>query len=1321
MKKNENEQSEEKIMFQETFQNVDNNNIQEHNMFDFSILSQQESIVNQQKTDDQQKEKVEINNNEQLDASKNEDNSQSMNLSLRFNPINMQAMVKRDALTPKRQRFSNRKITKKEINFINTIINRSQFNNGNTTNNKIDKGKMKMQNLASYFQLDGDKNIEPSYFKLLSFIYVYKFLKRLLTKLINQNICFLSDLQMKIINDKSYFANGIKLKNQQEVNNTQKHNNIFERLLNLRKQQNPEFNKISKQSFKIIKYISTFTQLISRLLFKSFAIINPNNFMLKLWDLIYLLLFFAVFLTYPFYLSFIQGESQQLPKQIIFTIQIIQVASSLFDILLTSQTGIYVFGEIVLKREIIYKQYFSKLFIQDMLCILVQLLGILTGYGFPNFFAILFRIETVNEKFSRMNWHRKLKQKLSSFYDLIKLLSFLLVVIHIFGCGFYYVGYISVKSGLEDTNWIIKNNIQNSNVFDQYIRSIYFITITMVTIGYGDITPVNSIEIIYSLFISFITCGLFGYCINFIGSIFTELSKKSKEFQKKLLVITKYLNSRNIDQSNQIRVLKYLEYLDESQEENILEGYNILNSCSKDIKEDIMKQFYGTVIKKSRLFKDTFSKEFIESLSLKMQERCFAPGETIIERGQKLESLYFITRGQTEYFYDKKDQKNSICIFENQVIDLRIFMIQQKSDISIRSKGITVVSYFDHQTFLNTICQHQDDYERYIQLRDQFLNDQRFQYPCRSCGQYKHNIFDCPQITLQVDKSAFLKKYRINYDQERIQENKRRTKKFQSLSQIQVVKKKLKLARYNIISNLIDGYESLKNTSTFFENNDDKEFFMLLPKINCIKLIESYKKNDENLQKQTSQKIQTEGLINVKNIQFADDILQYTDSLSSDSSSSSDSSDNSSSEQSLDENDQKLGSKSQTSRQSCGNKFESVSNQRVIEENYTLTNLEEENKTTTKIQADDDILNQNNRYFQKEIINSFASQVSQDFTRGHEYLKNNSVSNYNNNKNLPSFQNDENNILEYSNTSDFRPRKQRVEHKHNSLIQNQQSLSQSKYKNSQYSSTNIPFDVEEINKSTDKNTQQKQSMHLKQFKQGVIESLNNNTPQIMNQNYVNNSVCNSNNNNINNTEIMNLQKNFIDQMKYILSQLEQNQINQKQTEKQELKEKIHKQSTLNTKTERRKSKMIAFNLNSQIGSYILKSQSNSRSTVFDKHQAVSFQNPIKDIVDYQTNFVNYQKLDYQQTNSFGQQNSDCLFGKCGFYFDAVKEYQHYYPKFNYNCVIKAYRRQKQFQIKNFKQISIKQNEQHMNIKQQKTSYLDLTNNNSQIKLNGSFS
>jgi hypothetical protein len=41
----------------------------------------------------------------------------------------------------------------------------------------------------------------------------------------------------------------------------------------------------------------------------------------------------------------------------------------------------------------------------------------------------------------------------------------------------------------------------------------------MLTLGYGDIVPITTLERIYVIIITFISCGVFGYTMNTIGSI----------------------------------------------------------------------------------------------------------------------------------------------------------------------------------------------------------------------------------------------------------------------------------------------------------------------------------------------------------------------------------------------------------------------------------------------------------------------------------------------------------------------------------------------------------------------------------------------------------------------------------------------------------------------------------------------------------------------------------------------------------------------------------------------------------------------------------
>ena len=54
----------------------------------------------------------------------------------------------------------------------------------------------------------------------------------------------------------------------------------------------------------------------------------------------------------------------------------------------------------------------------------------------------------------------------------------------------------------------------------RYIDSIYFTIITLMTVGYGDIHPETYVEKVYIMIVTIFGCGVYGYALNTIGSIF---------------------------------------------------------------------------------------------------------------------------------------------------------------------------------------------------------------------------------------------------------------------------------------------------------------------------------------------------------------------------------------------------------------------------------------------------------------------------------------------------------------------------------------------------------------------------------------------------------------------------------------------------------------------------------------------------------------------------------------------------------------------------------------------------------------------------------
>lgn len=75
--------------------------------------------------------------------------------------------------------------------------------------------------------------------------------------------------------------------------------------------------------------------------------------------------------------------------------------------------------------------------------------------------------------------------------------------------------------------------------------------VTMITVGYGDITPVSNLEKILCIFTMMISCGVFGYTLNFVGTIIQNLTQESKKIKQNLKIINKYMNNKRISKNLQ--------------------------------------------------------------------------------------------------------------------------------------------------------------------------------------------------------------------------------------------------------------------------------------------------------------------------------------------------------------------------------------------------------------------------------------------------------------------------------------------------------------------------------------------------------------------------------------------------------------------------------------------------------------------------------------------------------------------------------------------------------------------------------------------------
>lgn len=131
-----------------------------------------------------------------------------------------------------------------------------------------------------------------------------------------------------------------------------------------------------------------------------------------------------------------------------------------------------------------------------------------------------FRIIQVRETYSIIDEYYQFTQRYPTAFNLLKLISQIIVVAHFIGCIFITVAkYEEIFFGTQFT-WLQDQNIYNEGWSTKYVYSLYFVMITMCKVGYGDISPVTDFERIVVLITVIVGCGVYAYAINTIGSIF---------------------------------------------------------------------------------------------------------------------------------------------------------------------------------------------------------------------------------------------------------------------------------------------------------------------------------------------------------------------------------------------------------------------------------------------------------------------------------------------------------------------------------------------------------------------------------------------------------------------------------------------------------------------------------------------------------------------------------------------------------------------------------------------------------------------------------
>ncbi|XP_019438763.1 PREDICTED: potassium channel AKT1-like [Lupinus angustifolius] len=426
-------------------------------------------------------------------------------------------------------------------------------------------------------------------------------------------------------------------------------------------------------------------------------VISPYNPRYKLWESFLVLLVFYTAWVCPFEFGFLQKTSR---GKLAITDNVVNGFFAI-DIVLTFFVAYLDKASYVLvdNQKLIALRYAKTWLLFDIISTipseLVRSLGpsFLHTYGYFNILR-LWRLRRVSAMFARLEKDRNYNY---FWVRCSKLTCVTLFSVHCAGCFFYFLG----SQGDPKLTWLgIVGEDYNKTLLGQYLISIYWSIVTLSSVGYGDLHPVNTKEMTFVIIYMLFNLGLTAYLIGNMTNLVVHWTNKTKRYRETIQ------SASNFAQRNQLPIrlqeqiyahllMKYRTDLEGLQQQEIIE------SLPKAIKCSISYYLFYSLVEKVYLFHGV-SRDLLFQLVTEMKAEYFPPKEDIILQNEAPTDFYILVTGVVEIIIENNGVEQVVSEAKTGDVVGEIGVLCYRPQLfTVRTKRLTQLLRLNRTTFIS--------------------------------------------------------------------------------------------------------------------------------------------------------------------------------------------------------------------------------------------------------------------------------------------------------------------------------------------------------------------------------------------------------------------------------------------------------------------------------------------------------------------------------------------------------------------------------------------------------------------------------------------
>mmetsp|Transcript_39557 Transcript_39557/g.93137 ORF Transcript_39557/g.93137 Transcript_39557/m.93137 type:complete len:897 (+) Transcript_39557:36-2726(+) len=177
----------------------------------------------------------------------------------------------------------------------------------------------------------------------------------------------------------------------------------------------------------------------------------------------------------------------------------------------------------------------------------------------------------------------------------------------------------------------------------QYLADLYWVVMTMTTVGYGDIVPSGNIGRICSILAMLTGTFMFGFILSMVGRVLGRVFDEEVESQVKQAV--KFMRHRRVPRNLQLRVKQNLTHNIRKDSGSAMRVPQLLSKLTPSLQKELSLELLRNVVLSFPLFKDA-PIGFAAEIAQAHQWIHAFQGDTVVEEGQLVQEMIFVVKGR---------------------------------------------------------------------------------------------------------------------------------------------------------------------------------------------------------------------------------------------------------------------------------------------------------------------------------------------------------------------------------------------------------------------------------------------------------------------------------------------------------------------------------------------------------------------------------------------------------------------------------------------------------------------------------------------------